>query len=141
MTKGARSASFMLALTTCVAGILIVTAGAAAQSSAVDQYVPSQKPRGTESAPDPVFSSAGDSGGGTETEPAAQEGGGERPPVDAGAGSGGELPGTDYPLTGTIAIVLALLVGALVLRALWPLISGRSGRGGSAGRSRREGAT
>ena len=131
----------MLALTSGLAGILIATAGAAAQSSALDQYIPSGKPRGTESAPDPVGSS-GSSEGGTETAPAPEQGGGgEKPPVDAGAGSGGELPGTDYPLTDTIAIVLALLVGALALRALWPLVSGRSGRGGpGAGRSRREGA-
>jgi hypothetical protein len=97
----------------CAVGLLgiLVAAPSAAGQAAIDQYVPKGDPAG------------GSGGAGTLASPisnaqgAVSSGGKQRVTPVAGPGSdkGGRLPGTDYPGTPFLWIVLAILVtGALV---------------------------
>jgi hypothetical protein len=112
-----------------VAGILMAAPHASAQS-AVDQYVP-QIENGGGSGAGSGSSSGGGSGGGTGTAAgAADQAKGGNPPAelataestDDGDDGGGTLPGSDFPLTGFVAALVAILVLGLLIRLAWPAI-------------------
>jgi hypothetical protein len=111
----------------CALGIL-VPAPAALGQAAIDQYIPSADPTDSgKNAADPravngqpapgADGSTGKDGKGDRTSAAAAQGGG-----DSGSSGGGDVPGTDFPLTPAAVaagVVLALgLLGALVFTAV-----------------------
>lgn len=103
-----------------MAAILLAPAFALGQS-ALDQYIPSPKPQGT---------GDGTAGGGsTDGTSGTTTGGGEKgsgpaaasplPTPDVGDGSSsGSVPGADYPLSPLVMLAGALVLLALLVRAL-----------------------
>ena len=118
---GARALA--LVLLAGLAGILAAPAGAPAQA-ALDQYIPSPKPRGTsgDGGGDATGSVGGGGGGpggtGSNALPAATVGG--------GSAGGGEVPGSGYPITTFVAVIAALVAAGLLFRVIWPVIRRRT---------------
>jgi hypothetical protein len=100
-------------------GILLAAPSASGQA-AIDQYVPSGNPAGTEG---PVSSSGGAAGsldlGGAGGNPsiAAQ--------AESGSSSGGTLPLTSYPATPFVWVLLALVGTGALVRVAAPMLGRR----------------
>ena len=90
--------------------VILVAAPSASGQSALDQYVPKGNPaggdRGAGSLDGPVVPQAPNGGGGHKL----------TSNVGSGTDKGGRLPVTDYPSTPFIWIVIAVLVGAALIR-------------------------
>lgn len=110
--------------TAALLAILVVPSLVHAQA-AVDQYVPSVKPSGT-GGDDPGAPPAGGSTSAGETSAAGQP---PReaptvPKVSSGSVGGSDLPG-GYPVTNFVALVAALLLGAMLVRLFWQALGSR----------------
>ena len=103
-----------------VAGLLgaLIAAPAVRGQAAVDQYVPALEPGKRKQAGTPPSAAGG--GGIQPAIPTETPTGAQSVKTSDGESGGGTLPGSDFPLTPFVLLVILLLLLGVIARLVWP---------------------